>query len=169
MIKWLNVNVIYVNFLLACCKSTTYYSFNFPFFDLSFAFPFYYLQLFVTLKNTVCLQQHPLKSSNLQIVILFTCHIISRKCGWKSFERFTMSHMIRQNNYNLKHNSYFLIPNVKSVYHGTKRLSHLGPRIWNLVPDKLKQLSDLYEIKNWMPKNCLCRLCKCWYSKCWFY
>ena len=74
--------------------------------------------------------------------------------------------MIRQNNYNLKHNSYFLIPNVKSVYHGTKRLSHLGPRIWNLVPDKLKQLSDLYEIKNWMPKYCLCRLCKCWYSKC---
>ena len=33
------------------------------------------------------------------------------------------------------------------MFHGTKRLSHLGPRIWNLVPDKLKQLSDLYEIK----------------------
>ena len=71
----------------------------------------------------------------------------------ESFERFTMSHMIRQNNYNLKHNAYFVISNAESVFHGTKRLSYLGPRIWNLVPDKLKQLSNLYEIKNWMPKK----------------
>ena len=41
----------------------------------------------------------------------------------------------RQNNYNLRHGSYFVIPNVKSVYHGTKSLSNLGPRIWSLVPD----------------------------------
>ena len=32
---------------------------------------------------------------------------------------------VRQNNYNLRHNSYFAIPNVKSVYHGTEILSNL--------------------------------------------
>ena len=42
---------------------------------------------------------------------------------------------VRQNNYNLRHDSYFAIPNVKSVYYGTESLS-------NLVPDKLKQLVD---------------------------
>ena len=56
---------------------------------------------------------------------------------------------VRQNNYNLRHNSYFVIPNAKSVY--------LGPRIWNLLLDKLKQLVDIHafniEIKKWKPKN----------------
>ena len=51
----------------------------------------------------------------------------------------TMNNKInRQNNYNLRHDSYFDIPNVKSVYHGTESLPNLGPTIWNLVPDKLK-------------------------------
>ena len=31
--------------------------------------------------------------------------------------------------YNLRHNSYFPISAVKFVYHGTKSLSNLGPRI----------------------------------------
>ena len=55
---------------------------------------------------------------------------------------------VRQNNYNLRHDSYFAIPNVKSVYHGAESLSNLGPRIWNLVPDKLKQLVDIHAFKN---------------------
>ena len=50
------------------------------------------------------------------------------------------------------------------MYHGTVSLSNLGPRVWNLVPGKLKQLVDIHaftkEIKSWKPKNCPCRLCK---------
>ena len=65
---------------------------------------------------------------------------------------------VPQNNYNLRHDSYFAIPNVKSVYHGTESLSNLRPRIWNSVLDKLKQLVDIHafikEIKKWKPKNC---------------
>ena len=68
-----------------------------------------------------------------------------------------LSH-VRQNNYNLRHDSYFAISN------GTESLSNLGRRIWNLVPDKLKQLVDIHafkkEIKKWKPENCPCRLCK---------
>ena len=71
---------------------------------------------------------------------------------------------IRQNPYNLRHCSYFSIPNVNSVYHGSESLSNLGPRIWNLVPDRLKQLDSINsfktEIKKWRPDDCPCRLCK---------
>ena len=59
---------------------------------------------------------------------------------------------VRQNNYNLRHDSYFAIPNVISVYHGTKSLSNLGPRIWNLVPNKLKQLVDIHAFKKEIKK-----------------
>ena len=48
---------------------------------------------------------------------------------------------------NLRHNSYFATPNVKSVYHGMRSLSNLGPRIWDLVLDKLKQLVEVYTFK----------------------
>ena len=71
---------------------------------------------------------------------------------------------VRQNNYNLRHDPYFEIPNVKSVYHGTKILSNLGPRILNFAPDKLKQLVDIHafkkEIKKRKPENCPCGLRK---------
>ena len=71
---------------------------------------------------------------------------------------------IRENNYNLRNYSYFLIPTVKTVYHGSESIKNLGPRIWNLVLDNLKQLGDIdpfkTEIKNWIPAKCPCRLCK---------
>ena len=71
---------------------------------------------------------------------------------------------VRENNYNLRNHSYFLIPTVKTVYHGSESIKNLGPRIWNLVPDNLKQLGDIdsfkTEIKNWIPAKCPCRLCK---------
>ena len=45
-----------------------------------------------------------------------------------------------------------------------KAYKNLGPRIWNLVPDNLKQLGDKdsfkTEIKNWILAKCPCRLCK---------
>ena len=54
-----------------------------------------------------------------------------------------LSH-VHENNYNLRHDSCFAIPNVKSVYHCTESLSNLGPRTWNLVSVKLKQLVDIH-------------------------
>ena len=54
---------------------------------------------------------------------------------------------VRQNNRNLRNGSYFAIPNVKSAYHETESLSILGPRIWNLVPNKLKQLVNIHAFK----------------------
>ena len=68
---------------------------------------------------------------------------------------------VRENNYNLRNHSYFLIPTVKAVYHGLESIKNLGPRIWNLVPDNLKQLGDIdsfkTKIKNWIPAKCPCK------------
>ena len=66
--------------------------------------------------------------------------------------------------YNLQSNSYFAVPNVKSVFHGSESISYLGPKIRDIVPLELKQLTSLNAckkvLKNWQPKNCPCRLCK---------
>ena len=71
---------------------------------------------------------------------------------------------VRQNNCNSRNDFYFAILSVKSVYYGTESLSNLGPRIWNLVPDRQKQQVGIHafkeEIKKWKQKNYPCRLCK---------
>ena len=49
---------------------------------------------------------------------------------------------------NLRNTHHFAIPNINSVYHGSKSVSNLGPRIWNLVPDRLKELNCISSFKN---------------------
>ena len=65
--------------------------------------------------------------------------------------------------YNLRSQSYFTEPRIKSVNHGSESLSSLGPKIWELVPLEMREINSLKfkeEIKKWEPKNCPCRLCK---------
>jgi len=73
---------------------------------------------------------------------------------------------VKENNYSLRNQSYFLIPNVRTVLNGTESISFLGPKIWNIVPDELKTLENLEtfktKIKNWIPEDCPCRICKCY-------
>ena len=74
--------------------------------------------------------------------------------------------------YNLRSNSNFAVPNVKSVFHGSESISYLGPKIWDIVPFELKELTSLNafkkNIKKWQPKNCPCRLCKQYMSNLGF-
>ena len=69
-----------------------------------------------------------------------------------------------QPQYNLRYNSLFSRPLVKSVYKGTERLSFLGPKIWGILPDTSKDLPNLNSfkvaLKKWRPVNCPCRICK---------
>ena len=68
------------------------------------------------------------------------------------------------NHYYLRNPSYFITPHVNSVYHGTESLSYLGSKIWEIVPEDLKQKKSLNSfkeaIKLWKPNDCPCRLCK---------
>ena len=69
-----------------------------------------------------------------------------------------------QHYYDLRKKAEFKRTNVKTVYNGTKTLTFLGPRIWEIVPDCIKKSNSFEEfklkIKLWNPENCPCRLCK---------
>ena len=69
-----------------------------------------------------------------------------------------------ENPYNLRHVSEFSRPMINSVYHGTESTSFLEPKIWDILPEKLKNIETLEvfkkEIKIWKPDNCPYRLCK---------
>ena len=64
---------------------------------------------------------------------------------------------------NLRKQTEFSIPTVKSVYNGDCSLRYLGPLIWSTLPDFYKYLPSLKKfkekIKSWIP-DCPCRLCK---------
>ena len=71
---------------------------------------------------------------------------------------------LREISYNLRNNTDFMSKNVHSVRYGTESLSYLGPKIWSLVPDDIKNSKSLTvfksKIQKWIPENCPCRLCK---------
>ena len=78
-----------------------------------------------------------------------------------------MSNMFKlkaENSYNERKVSEFSRPMVKSVYHGTEGISYLGPKIWDILPEKLNNIDNpehfKKEIKRRAPDNCPCRLCK---------
>ena len=66
--------------------------------------------------------------------------------------------------YNLRRNNTFERRQFHSVYHGTKSLSFLGPKIRDLVPLKFRQLESLevfkLKIKKGILSECPCRLCR---------
>ena len=68
------------------------------------------------------------------------------------------------NHYNLRHVNHFETPFIRTVYNGTESVSYLGPKIWDIPPEKYKTLNSLNSfkesMKNWVPLNCPCRLCK---------
>ena len=71
--------------------------------------------------------------------------------------------------YNLRNPVSFKVGKVYLVYSDTESLSHLGPKIWSLVPQEIRHsvsLSDFKsKIKKRTPLNCPCRLCKDIYIK----
>ena len=58
----------------------------------------------------------------------------------------------------------FVTRNVHTVRYGTETLSHLGPKIWSIIPKNIRELKSLKQfkinIKLWKPDKCPCRLCK---------
>ena len=43
-------------------------------------------------------------------------------------------------------------------------MSYLGPKIWDLVPNEIKECESLhafkFKIKKWIPEECPCRISK---------
>ena len=70
----------------------------------------------------------------------------------------------KDNLYNLRSEPRWVIPAVKSVYHGTESLSFRGPKTWDMLPTDIKNSESLQDfvlkVKKWKPNGCTCRLCK---------
>ena len=66
--------------------------------------------------------------------------------------------------FHLINKPYDLRNNNRTVFDGTESLSSLTPRIWELIPQWLKdeiELSQLKtKIKAWTTSQCPCTLCK---------
>ena len=66
--------------------------------------------------------------------------------------------------YNTRNKRKFHSMSIKSVTFGSETLSHLEPKIWELVPVEIKNVDSVASfkraIKKWKPINCPC--CLCW-------
>ena len=76
----------------------------------------------------------------------------------------------RNVNYNLRHGNDAQLPKVRTTSFGIKTITYLGSRLWQLLPQEIKQSHTLSifneRIKCWKGGECNCRLCKT-YSASW--
>ena len=70
----------------------------------------------------------------------------------------------KMSSYHLRNNYSFKRRRVNSVWHDTESESYLGPKIWDLVPNEIKEFESLngfkFKIKRWVPEEYPCRICK---------
>ena len=70
--------------------------------------------------------------------------------------------VIKESRYPSK--SIFQTNNIRTTKYGLESLKYLGPKILELIPEEIKNISSLElfkrKIKEWCPKNCPCKLCK---------
>ena len=74
--------------------------------------------------------------------------------------------------YDLHNNNSFKRRRVYFVWHGTKLVSYLGLKIWDLVPNEVKESESLngfkFKIRRWVPEVCSCRISKKYLSHAGF-
>ena len=105
--------------------------------------------------NSVTIHQ-----KNIQALAIMMYKVVNNIAPTIVSELFSYSNV----NYNLRSGSQFHQPSANTVWNGQETISYLGPKIWNMVPEEMKQKSSLFafktEIKQWLPDNCPCRICK---------
>ena len=72
---------------------------------------------------------------------------------------------IKEPHYNLcSEASHFKREKIKSTHYGIQSVRHLGPKIWNIVPQNIRESTSIIELKSlikfWKPDTCSCILCK---------
>ena len=78
-----------------------------------------------------------------------------------------MNDIFRERNitYSTRNSSGFETKNIKTVHYGPETIAYLGPKIWDFVPQKIKDSEHIINIfksniKFWKSENCPCSLCK---------
>ena len=66
--------------------------------------------------------------------------------------------------YNLRNSLICGSYKIKTVRYGTETITDLGPKIWSIIPDEIRESASLekfrQKIKLWKPNSCPCRICK---------
>ena len=66
--------------------------------------------------------------------------------------------------YNLRNSLLCASYKIKTVRYGTETITNLGPKIWLIIPDEIKEFASLetfhQKIKLWKPNSCPCCNCK---------
>ena len=66
--------------------------------------------------------------------------------------------------YNLRNSLICGSYKIKTVRYGTETITYLGPKIWSIIPDEIRESASLetfrQKIKLWKPNSCPCRICK---------
>ena len=66
--------------------------------------------------------------------------------------------------YSTRNKITFHSRHIRTVHFGSETLSHLAPKIWELVPEDIKKLESVASFKNaikkWKPANCPYHLCR---------
>ena len=95
---------------------------------------------------------------NLQALAIMMYKVVNNIAPTTVSELFSYSNV----NYNLRSGFQFHQPSANTVWNGQETIPYLGQKIWNMVPEEMKQKSSLLafkrEIKQWVPDNCPCRI-----------
>ena len=71
---------------------------------------------------------------------------------------------LRNIEYNIRSQTDFSSSVVHSVKYGHNSLRYFGPKIWNIIPDDIKNASNVLDfkrrIKCWVPDECPCTICR---------
>ena len=66
--------------------------------------------------------------------------------------------------YNLRNNSEFLTPRVRTVSYGTDTIKYRGQRLCVTLPQHIRNTQSINafetHVKNWNGADCTCRLCR---------
>ena len=49
--------------------------------------------------------------------------------------------------HDLRQNSQFTIPSIRTLHHGSESISFQGPKTWNVLPDRLKNPNSIEAFK----------------------
>ena len=71
---------------------------------------------------------------------------------------------LKDTSYNFRTDALFSSGNFRTVNYGLQSMRYLAPKIWNLVPENIKESPSLKSfkrgIKQWVPYGFPCRLCR---------
>ena len=58
-----------------------------------------------------------------------------------------------EQHYDLRKNSQYTTHPIRTVHHGSESICFLGPKIWNILPDRLKNANSIGAFKMQIKKN----------------